>query len=168
MSGDTLVERLRYDADALGGPLTERETRKPVAPDRLLEGAMAGRLLQTANHIEALTAENATLREREAEGRKLLREALPPDAAKVLAEMRTDWGYPFAHLAADTGVLEKRVGQLVRAFNALGWAYRHSFHSEDDNLIRGSGYSRTALGERITAHLDMADAPARSDGGSDD
>lgn len=75
--------------------------------------------------------------------------AIPPDAQKVLAEMRDGWGYPISYISADAGVDYKRTRDLMRAFYALGWADRHPFFSEDDGLVRGSGYSRSPLGARI-------------------
>jgi hypothetical protein len=76
-------------------------------------------------------------------------DVLPPDAMRVITQMREGWGYPLSHYAADAGVPEKRTAQIVRAFAAFGWAERHQFFSEDDNLVRGSGYSLTAQGAKI-------------------
>ncbi|RYG88571.1 MAG: hypothetical protein EON59_03980 [Alphaproteobacteria bacterium] len=78
---------------------------------------------------------------------------LPSDAQRVLDTMRDGWGYPIAYISADANVDPKRTRDLMRAFHALGWADRHAFFSEDDGLVRGSGYSRSPEGSRVAAAL---------------
>lgn len=71
---------------------------------------------------------------------------LPEKALLVLESMHMDVGYAAATLSSFTGVSEAQVRVIVRAFEAFGWAFKHAFHSEDDNLLRGSGYSLTSEG----------------------
>jgi hypothetical protein len=60
--------------------------------------------------------------------------------------MHADCGYAAATISSHTGLPDKQVRAIIRGFEAYGWAFRHPFHSEDDNLIHGSGYSLTNTG----------------------
>ncbi|GGO96427.1 hypothetical protein [Stakelama pacifica] len=79
--------------------------------------------------------------------------AFLPSVCRVIKEMREGWAVPFSYVAADAGVPDKWTREIIRALAALGLAEHHPFCSEDDNLIRGSGYSLTANGARVQAML---------------
>lgn len=72
---------------------------------------------------------------------------------RVVRRMQMGYGYPAADIAYDLCMEEKAVRSILRALQAQGLAMLHPFHSEDDNLIRGSGYSLTAAGERLRMML---------------
>ena len=81
-----------------------------------------------------------------------LAESIPADAKAMLDCMSQDYGWPAKDMVervSEIGVeiTEKRAAELHRAFAALGWAKKHPFFSEDDNLIRGCGYSLSRQGE---------------------
>jgi hypothetical protein len=100
---------------------------------------------EAADHIEALQSNT--------DANALLREAVPEDARRLLAEMQEGWSYPASKYGADLDLPEKRVRELHRAFASLGWAEQTKYFSDADNLIRGSGYCLTKLGTRIDAHI---------------
>lgn len=111
---------------------------------------------QRWNEIQTLEATNA---DQSAQNQKLfqanmkLATGIPANARAVLEAMSDDWGHSAAQVAANSAVSDKDVRQIIRGFEAYGWAFRHPFFSEDDGLLHGSGYSLTKEGAEMRAAL---------------
>ncbi len=145
---------------------TARHERIVAAKDAEIAGLMARLDRSHSNWQRAMANEvkTALLAADRGKQMRLLETRLsntfpaPEKARLVLEYMHADCGYAASYIASMTGVAEAEVRKIIRGFEAYGWAFRHAFHSEDDNRIYGSGYSLT--NEGWAARQAMLDAAA--------
>jgi hypothetical protein len=110
------------------------------------------------------TEHERELAAKDAEIAGLMACSLPHLACRVLDEMDEYYGYSSKHIAQTLHVSEKQVRAILRSFEAFGWANLHPFFSEDDNLIRGSGYSLNSIGFRAKLALRYLNDPRNERG----
>jgi len=73
---------------------------------------------------------------------------LTTDQARILEEMRYDWGTPLAQLAADSRVPLIKARLIVKTFEMIGWVNRGPWFNDDTGLIAGSGYYLNRRGDQ--------------------
>lgn len=145
---------LRKSSDAAVDPRDarikdlEEDNRFLLDRAKTAEALLEARNVQNAA-LEQINADQSSQNQKLFQANMNLAKGIPANARAVLEVMSDEWGRSVAQVSAFSSVADKDVRKIIRGFEAYGWAFRHPFVSEDDNLLHGSGYSLTKEGCEI-------------------